>query len=64
MMELDITIEKDGTLKAHIKGVKGKACLDTVELLKKAVGSHKDKKLTSDYYAFDARIIKDVRRRA
>lgn len=63
MMEIEIEIGKDGALRAHVKGVKGKACLDTMELIRKAVGAMKEKKLTSEFYEFDATIVKDVRRR-
>ncbi|MBI5244085.1 MAG: DUF2997 domain-containing protein [Elusimicrobia bacterium] len=62
-MELDITIAPDGTLHLDIKGVKGKACLETAELFKKIVGPEAKKKLTSEYYEPGAHITRDVRRR-
>lgn len=59
-MELNIDIGPDGKVKLHIKGVKGKACLDTVELFKKIVGPQTDKKLTSEYYEPDTHIRTDI----
>jgi hypothetical protein len=60
-MELDIIIAPDGTVKLDIKGVKGKACLETAELFKKIVGPQKERKLTSGYYESDAHIKGDIR---
>ena len=48
--EVEITISKAGEVKVHIKGVKGKACLEYAEWLSKVVGKVKDRKLTSEYY--------------
>ena len=61
-MELDINIAPDGTLKLDIKGVKGKACLDTTELFKKLVGPEQKRKLTTEYYETDTHITGDTRR--
>ena len=48
--EVDITITKTGEVKVHIKGVKGKACLEYAEWLRSIIGPVKDQKLTSEYY--------------
>lgn len=61
-MELDITIAPDGTLELHIKGAKGKACLQTAELFKKLVGPQRSQKLTGEYYEPDAHVTRDTRR--
>lgn len=60
-MELDIKIAVDGTLEVHIKGVKGKACLETSELFKKLIGPQKSQKLTGEYYETDTHITGDAR---
>jgi len=48
--EVEITISKTGEVKVHVKGVKGKGCLEYAEWLSKIVGKVKDRKLTSEYY--------------
>ena len=48
--EVEITISKTGEVKVHVKGVKGKGCLEYAEWLSKIVGKVKDQKLTSEYY--------------
>ncbi len=48
--EMEITISKTGEIKVHIKGAKGKRCLQYAEWLKQVVGKIKDQKLTSEYY--------------
>ncbi len=48
--EVEITISKTGEVKVHIKGVKGRACLEYAEWLSNIVGKVKDQKLTSEYY--------------
>jgi hypothetical protein len=60
-MELDIKIAPDGTLEVHIKGVKGKACLQTAELFKRIVGPQKSQKLTGEYYEPDTHVTRDIR---
>lgn len=61
MMELDITIGPDGTVKVDIKGAKGKSCLKTAELFQKLVGPQTGKKLTSEYYEPETGISGDLR---
>jgi hypothetical protein len=53
--EVEITISKTGEVKVHIKGVKGKACLEYTEWLKNIIGPVKDQKLTSEYYEPDVK---------
>ena len=48
--EVDIEITKQGEVKVHIKGVKGKACLEYAQWLTELVGKVKDQQLTSEYY--------------
>lgn len=61
-MELEITIAPDGRLTLHIKGVKGKACSDTVDLFKRLVGPQTDRRWTPEYYEPDVNIRQDIRR--
>jgi hypothetical protein len=48
--DVEITISKTGEVKVHIKGVKGKGCLEYAKWLTKIVGNVTDQKMTSDYY--------------
>ena len=61
-MELEISIAPDGGLTLHIKGVKGKACEETVELFKRLVGPKTAGTLTPEYYEPEAHARIDVRR--
>ena len=59
--DVEITISKSGEVKVHVKGVKGKACLDYVKWLQKVVGKVKDQTLTSEYYEPDVKSRIDIR---
>ena len=48
--DVEITISKSGEVKVHVKGVKGKGCMEYAEWLAEIVGKVKDKQLTSEYY--------------
>jgi invasion protein IalB len=49
-VEFEIEIDQTGEVKVHIKGVKGKGCLQYAELFKNIVGEIKQQSLTSEYY--------------
>jgi hypothetical protein len=48
--EFDITISKDGSVELHIKGYKGRACLEAAKLFEKIVGETQSQSHTSEYY--------------
>ncbi len=48
--EVEITISRTGEVKVHVKGAKGKACLEYSKWLAKVIGKVKDQQLTSEYY--------------
>jgi len=48
--DVEITITKSGEVKVHVKGVKGKGCMEYAEWLAEIVGKIKHKQLTSEYY--------------
>jgi hypothetical protein len=48
--EVEITISKTGEVKVHIKGVKGKGCLEYAKWLSKIIGKVENQKMTSEYY--------------
>jgi hypothetical protein len=53
--EIEIRIQPDGQVKVHIKGVKGKGCLEYAKWLTKVIGKVQDQKLTSEYYEPETR---------
>lgn len=58
MHELDITIDPQGRVKVHVKGAKGKKCLEYVELFQEILGGEvKEKQLTSEYYEQPVEIV-------
>lgn len=59
--DLEITISKTGEVRVHVKGVKGKACLEYAEWLAKAIGQVKDQQLTSEYYEPETKARIDLR---
>jgi len=47
--ELEIEIEPDGQVQVHVKGAKGKQCLEYVELFN-TIGAITEQRLTREYY--------------
>ncbi len=48
--EFDITIAKNGEVELHVKGVKGRACLDVVKVFEEIVGEMKSQQPTGEFY--------------
>ena len=48
--EFDITIGKDGSVELHVKGYKGRACLEAVKMFEQIVGEMKSEQKTSEFY--------------
>jgi hypothetical protein len=59
--DVEITITKTGEVKVHVKGVKGKGCLEYVKWLQQVVGKVKSQTLTSEYYEPDVKSRIDTR---
>jgi len=53
--EVDITISKSGEVRVHIKGAKGKGCLEYAKWLTKVVGKVKNQQMTSEFYEPDVK---------
>jgi len=56
--EFDITIGKDGSVEVHIKGYKGRACLEVAKIFEEIIGETQSQQHTSEFYEPD----EDVRR--
>ena len=48
--EFDITIGKGGEVELHVKGFKGRACMDVVKVFEEIVGEMKSQQQTSEFY--------------
>ena len=48
--EFEITIAPDGEVQLHVKGYKGKSCLEAVKLFEQIVGEIKSQEKTSEFY--------------
>ena len=48
--EFDITIDAQGSVEVHVKGFKGRSCLDAVKLFEQIVGELKSEEKTSEFY--------------
>jgi hypothetical protein len=48
--ELEITISASGDVELHVKGFKGKKCLDVVKLFEQIVGEVKSQQQTNEFY--------------
>ena len=59
--EVEITISKEGEVKVHIKGIKGKGCMEYARWLTEIIGKVKDQQLTSEYYEPEVKSRIDLR---
>ena len=48
--EFEITIGPEGSVEVHVKGYKGKGCLEAIRLFEQMVGAVRDRRLTSEFY--------------
>jgi hypothetical protein len=48
--EFDITIAKDGSVELHVKGFKGRACLEAAKIFQEIVGEMQMERQTSEFY--------------
>ena len=48
--EFDITIGPDGNVELHVKGFKGKGCLEAMKLFEQIVGEVKSQRETNEFY--------------
>jgi len=48
--EFEITIGKTGEVELHVKGYKGRACLEAVKIFEEIIGEMKSQQATSELY--------------
>ena len=61
--EFEITIAPDGEVELHIKGYKGKRCLDAIKMFEKVVGELKSQSQTSEFYEPDEQVRYNIEQR-
>ena len=54
--EFDITIGRNGSVEVHVKGYKGRGCLEAAKLFEKIVGEMKSQRETSEFYEPDEQV--------
>jgi len=58
--ELEISIDPSGQVTVHIKGAKGKSCLEYTRWLTEVIGPQKSRSLTSEYYEPEGQVRVDI----
>lgn len=48
--EFDITIGPDGSVELHVKGYKGKGCMEAAKMFEQIVGELKAEQKTAEFY--------------
>lgn len=61
--EFDITIGPDGNVELHVKGYKGKGCLEAMKMFQQIVGELKSQRETSEFYEPDEQVRYDIDQR-
>jgi hypothetical protein len=51
--DIEITISKTGEVRAHVKGAKGKSCMEYAKWLTQVIGTVKEQTKTSEFYEPD-----------
>jgi hypothetical protein len=59
--DVEIEIRTDGSVKVHIKGVRGKQCVRYVDLFREVVGPVREQQYTHEYYEPDGEVRVDAR---
>jgi hypothetical protein len=61
--EYDITIGPDGSVEVHVRGYKGKRCLEAVKLFEEIVGETQSQRHTSEFYEPDEEVRLNIDQR-
>lgn len=62
--EFDITIGKDGGVELHVKGYKGKGCLEAMKIFAEIVGELKAEQKTNEFYEPEEQVRYNIDQRA
>ena len=61
--EFDITIGKDGSVELHVKGYKGKGCLEAMKMFEQIVGELKAEQRTNEFYEPEEQVRFNIEQR-
>ena len=61
--EFEITIAPDGSVEVHVKGYKGKSCLEAMKIFEQVVGEMKSRRETSEFYEPDEHVQINIEQR-
>jgi hypothetical protein len=61
--EFDLTIAPDGSVELHVKGYKGKACLEAIKAFEEIIGELKERRETSEFYEPDEQVRHQIDQR-
>jgi hypothetical protein len=61
--EFDITIAPDGGVEVHVKGYKGKSCLEVMKMFEQVVGELKSRNETNEFYEPDEQVQLNIDQR-
>ena len=61
--EFEITIAPTGNVEVHVKGYKGKSCLEVMKIFEKVVGEMKLQRETSEFYEPDEQVRFNIEQR-
>jgi hypothetical protein len=59
--DVEITISRTGEVKVHVRGAKGKACMEYAKWLTRVIGRVKDEQKTSEFYEPEVKSRIDLR---
>lgn len=61
--EFGITIGKDGSVELHVKGYKGKGCLEAMKMFEQIVGELKEEQRTNEFYEPEEQVRHNIDQR-
>jgi len=61
--EFEITIAANGTVELHVKGYKGKSCLEVMKIFEQVVGEMKSRQETNEFYEPDEQVQLNIDQR-
>ena len=61
--EFDITIAPDGGVEVHVKGYKGKSCLEVMKMFEQVVGELRSRNETNEFYEPDEQVQFNIEQR-
>ncbi|HYG21584.1 MAG TPA: DUF2997 domain-containing protein [Verrucomicrobiae bacterium] len=61
--EFEITIAATGTVEVHVKGYKGRSCLEAMKVFEEIIGEMKSQRQTSEFYEPDEQVQLNIDQR-